>query len=80
MQFKWNEWMKYINVLPNDKNANMGSSTVYLHGVNLIDMQIQDWWWKHIFILYNTHKYMWLVSVETLQYSFTRISHNRCIY
>ena len=29
-------------VLPNLKNANMGSSTVHLHGVDLIDMQIQD--------------------------------------
>ena len=25
------------------KSANMGSSTVQLHGVDLIDMQIQNW-------------------------------------
>ena len=44
MQDKCNMWMKYIyrNIVPNHKNANMGSSTVHLHGVDLIDMQIQD--------------------------------------
>ena len=31
-----NKWIKYRNVLPNHKNANMGSSTVHLHGVDLI--------------------------------------------
>ena len=36
------EWMKYGNVLPNHKNANMGSSTVHIHGVHLIGMQILD--------------------------------------
>ena len=39
---KCSKWMKYRNVLPNLKNANMRSSTVHLHGVNLTDMQIQD--------------------------------------
>ena len=42
MQNKFNKWMKNRNVLPNHKNANMGSSTVHLHGVDLSDMQIQD--------------------------------------
>ena len=41
-QNKCNTWMKYRNVLATHKNANMGSSTVHLHGVDLIDMQIQD--------------------------------------
>ena len=41
MQNKCNKWMMNRNVLPNHKNANMGSSTVHLHGVHLIDMQIQ---------------------------------------
>ena len=35
--------MKYRNVLPNHKNANMGSSTVNLYVIDPIDMQIQDW-------------------------------------
>ena len=30
--------MKYGNILPNHKNANMGSSTVNLHGVDLIQI------------------------------------------
>ena len=30
--FMQNKWMKYRKVLPNHKNANMGSSTVHLHG------------------------------------------------
>ena len=34
--------MKYRNVLPNHKNANIGSSAVHLHGVHPIDMQVQD--------------------------------------
>ena len=44
MQDKCNKWMKYIyrNILPNHKNANMGSSAVHLYGVDLIDMQIHD--------------------------------------
>ena len=42
MQNKCNQWMKYRNVLPNHKNANTGSSTVHLHGVDLIVMHIQD--------------------------------------
>ena len=29
MQNKCNKWIKYRNVLPNYKNANMGSSTVH---------------------------------------------------
>ena len=65
MQNKCNKWMKYRNLLLNYKNANMGSSTVHLHGVDPIDMQIQDWLKKH-FILYKTHKYVTIVSVETL--------------
>ena len=43
MEYKWNNLMKYRNVLPNHKNDNMWSPTVHLHGVDLIDMQIQDW-------------------------------------
>ena len=43
---------------PITKSDNMGSPTVNLHGINMIDMQIQDWLWKHIFILYKTHKYV----------------------
>ena len=42
-QNKCNKLMKYRNVLPNHKNANTGSSTVHLHDVDPIDMQIQDW-------------------------------------
>ena len=42
MQNKSNKWMKFRNVLTNHKNSNMGSSTVHLHDVDLIDMQIQD--------------------------------------
>ena len=41
-QNKCNKLMKYRNELPNHKNANMRSSTVHLHGVDLIDVQIQD--------------------------------------
>ena len=33
------------------KNANMGSSTVQLHGVDLIDMQIQNDY-KNLFLYY----------------------------
>ena len=36
------------------KNANMGSSTVQLNGVDLIHIQVQSWSWKHSFILYKT--------------------------
>ena len=43
MENKWNKWMEYRIILPNHKNANMGSSIVHLHGGDLIDMQIQDW-------------------------------------
>ena len=43
MQNKCNKWMEYRNVLPNHKNVNMGWSTVHLQGVDLLDMQIQDW-------------------------------------
>ena len=43
MQNKCNKWMKNRNVLPNYKSDNTGSSTVHLHGVDPIDMQIQDW-------------------------------------
>ena len=43
--------MKYRNVLPNHKNANMESSTIHLHDVDLIYMQIHDWLQKHIVIL-----------------------------
>ena len=42
MQNKCTKWMKYRKALPNHKNASMGSSTVHLHGVDLIDMQLQD--------------------------------------
>ena len=37
------------------KSANMGSSTVQLQGVDLIDIQIQNWLWKLIYILYKMH-------------------------
>ena len=33
--------MIYRNVLLNHENENIGSSTVHLHDVDLIDMQIQ---------------------------------------
>ena len=56
--FMKNKCNKYRNLSPNHKNAKMGSSTVHLHGVGLIDMQIQDWLYKQIFILYKTHKYV----------------------
>ena len=46
------------------KSANMGSSTVQLHGVDLIDMQIQIWLYKLIFILCKTQ--LTIVSVQTL--------------
>ena len=39
MQNKCNNWMKYIKVLPHTKKANMRSSTVHLHAVDLIDMK-----------------------------------------
>ena len=44
MQDECNKWMKciYRNILPNHKNAKIGSSTVRLRGVDLIDKQIQD--------------------------------------
>ena len=42
MQNKCNKWIKYRYLLPNHKNANIRSSTVHLHGVDIIDMQIQD--------------------------------------
>ena len=49
-------WGIETYVFLNHKNANMGSSTVYLHGVDLIDMQVLDWLWKRIFILYKKYK------------------------
>ena len=36
------------------KSANMGSSTVQLHGVDLRDIQVQNWLQKLTFILYKT--------------------------
>ena len=36
------------------KSANMGSSTVQLHGVDLIVIQVKNWLLKHSFILYKT--------------------------
>ena len=33
----------------------MGAFTVQLHGVDLIDIQIQNGFYKLIFILYKTH-------------------------
>ena len=42
MQNKCNKRMKYRNVLPYHKNANMGSSTVHLHVVDMIGIQFQD--------------------------------------
>ena len=36
------------------KSVNMGSTTVQLSGVDLIDIQVQCWLWKHSFILYKT--------------------------
>ena len=50
--------MRYENILPNHKNANMGSSTVHLHCIDLVDMQIRDWLWRRIFILYKMDKYV----------------------
>ena len=41
------------------KSANMGSSTVQLHGVDLIDIQIQNYY-KNLFLYYI--KRMWLHS------------------
>ena len=41
-------WVKYRNVLPNNKNANMGSSSIqhftviHSHFDDMIDMQIQN--------------------------------------
>ena len=59
--------MKYRDVFPNRKNANIGSSTVHSHGVDLIAMQIQDWLQKCIIILHKTHKYvtsfMWNIMI-----------------
>ena len=37
------------------KGANLGSSEVQLHGVDLIDMQIQNRLYELIFILYKTN-------------------------
>ena len=37
------------------KSANIGSSTVQLHGADLIDILIQNCFKKLIFILYKTH-------------------------
>ena len=37
-------------------STNKGSTTVQLHGVYLIDIQIQNWLYKFIFILYKTHE------------------------
>ena len=46
MQNKCNKWMKYKKVLPNHRNANIGSSIQFIYMVddpiNKIDMQIQD--------------------------------------
>ena len=36
------------------KSTNMGSSTVQLHGVDLMDIQVQIWLLKLSFILYKT--------------------------
>ena len=38
IQNKCNKWMKYRNLLPIHKNANMGSSSVHLNGVDLMDI------------------------------------------
>ena len=49
-------WSIYRNVLPNHQNANLGSSAIdqwteiYLHGLDIIGMKIQDWLWKCILI------------------------------
>ena len=52
---------KWINFAKNKcKGANMGSSAVQLHGVDLIDFQIQNWLYKLIFIYYV--KRMWLYN------------------
>ena len=41
MQNKCNKWMKYRNILPNHKNANiLGSSTINSLDEDMIDMQI----------------------------------------
>ena len=41
-QNKYNK-LKKISAKNKCKSANIGSSTVQLHGVNLIDIQIQNW-------------------------------------
>ena len=44
-QNKYNKLQKIIFFCKKNKckSANMGSSTVQLHGVDLIDMQIKNW-------------------------------------
>ena len=42
MQNQFNTWMKFRNVLPDHKNGNTRSSTVHLHGIDLIDTQILE--------------------------------------
>ena len=41
------------------KSANKGWSTVQLNGLDLIDIQVQSWLWKHSFYLYKTQVTIW---------------------
>ena len=36
MQNMGNEWIRYRNIFPNQKNSNLGSSRIYLLGVDMI--------------------------------------------
>ena len=49
----------------------MGPSTVQLHGVDLTDMQIQNWLEKFIFILYKTHVTIYSFSGNTIIFVYT---------
>ena len=42
MQNTCNKWIMYRNVPSKYDNANFGSSAIYLHGVDMIDMQFQN--------------------------------------
>ena len=59
----WKKRVKYRNVWPYQKNVNMGSSVIQQHTeihfdfVDMIDMQIQNWLKKRIFICFKTNKY-----------------------
>ena len=54
--------MKYGNVLPKYKNANTGSSGIYVHGVHAVSkLTIKTYFYK---VLYITNKYG-ILLVET---------------